>query len=184
MITIIYCHPYDGSFNHKILQTITDTLTNLGREYDVIDLYDEGFNPVLGCDDLTMQSLDELPPRYQKALQSSEHLMFIFPIWWGLMPAMLKGFIDRVFAKGIVYDTTPEGGILPCLSIGRTTVVTTSESDTAVVAPFVQGYLIPLILNPVGINGVRWLNCGHVKLGSDEHRMRFLAEVQRDIIEE
>lgn len=181
MTTIIYCHPYDGSFNHKILQTITDTLSDEGRMYDVIDLYDEGFNPVLGRDDLTRQSIDELPPRYQKTLQNSEHLIFIFPIWWGLMPAMLKGFIDRVFAKGVVYDTTPEGGILPCLSIDRTTVITTSESDTAVVAPFVQGYLIPLILNPVGINGVEWLNCAHVKLGSDEHRRAFLAQILHHI---
>ena len=93
------------------------------------------------------------------------------------MPAMLKGFIDRVFAKGIVYETTPEGAILPCLSINRTTVITTSESDTSVVAPFVEGYLIPLILNPVGINGVRWLNCSHVKLGSDEHRQAFLTQI-------
>lgn len=187
MITIVYCHPSDGSFNHQILQSITDRLSGEGREYYVINLYGEGFNPVL--DSRGLHSYvdggsvdDEMVERYQKALRQSEQLVCIFPIWWGMMPAMFKGFIDRVFTKGIVYDTTPEGELLPCLSIDRTTIVTTSEESSDIIAPFFDGYLTPQVFNPVGINGVSWFNCDHTTDGSAAHRQEFIDTVTAHIV--
>ncbi len=186
MITILYCHPYEKSFNHSMLQAITDRLTDEGREYDVIDLYADHFDPVLSTTQLSMYSKgntnDENVLRYQTALRQTHHLILMFPIWWGLMPAMLKGFIDKTFLKGIIYDTTPEGTLMPCLTIDRTTIITTSEEDTSIIAPFIEGYLTPLVLNTVGINGVRWFNCDHVKSGTDDRRRTFMAEVLKDII--
>ncbi|MDE6383233.1 MAG: NAD(P)H-dependent oxidoreductase [Paramuribaculum sp.] len=181
MITVIYCHPYPGSFNHSILQSVTDLLSARGDEYDVIDLYAEGFNPVLDRSGLALfskgESDDEMVGRYQLALTRANSVIFIFPIWWGMMPAMLKGFIDKVFLKGTIYDDTPEGGMLPCLSIDKTTVVTTSQAPTAMIEPFIQGYFIPNVLNTVGINNVTWLNCDQVKTGTPQHRKEFMADV-------
>lgn len=181
MITIVYCHPLDKSFNHAILQAICDRLTDEGKEYDVINLYGENFNPVLDSVGLGLYSKgateDESVKRYQQALQQTQHLIFIFPIWWGMMPAMLKGFIDKVFQKGIVYDTTPEGALMPCLSIPKTTLVTTSEESSDVIAPFIDGYFRPLTLEAVGMNGVYWMNCDHVSSSDDFHRREFLDEV-------
>lgn len=181
MTTIVYCHPYDKSFNHEILKSITDTLRAEGREYDVINLYGEGFNPVMESSNLALYSKgetnDEMVTRYQKALTSTNHIIFIFPIWWGMMPAMLKGFIDKVFLRGVIYDYTPEGALMPCLSIDRTTLVTTSEEDTEIIAPFIRGYFTPLVLNTVGMNGVNWFNCDKTSSGSNEHRQQFLASV-------
>lgn len=181
MITIVYCHPYPNSFNHNILQNITDTLTGLGREYDVMDLYADGFNPVMDRSSLELYSKgetsDKLVKKYQEALQKTKHAIFIFPIWWGMMPAMLKGWIDKVFLKGEIYDYTPEGAMLPCLSIDKTTIITTSENDSEVFAPFIEGYFSPMALNTVGFNGVKWFNCDHVKSGTDTHRKEFLESV-------
>ncbi|MBO4955241.1 MAG: NAD(P)H-dependent oxidoreductase, partial [Muribaculaceae bacterium] len=59
MITIVYCHPYTKSFNHSILQAVTDLLTERGDEYDVINLYGEGFNPVLDSAGLALYSKGE-----------------------------------------------------------------------------------------------------------------------------
>ncbi len=181
MITIVYCHPYDKSFNHAILQSVTDQLTADGREYDVINLYGEGFNPVMESSALALYSRgetdDEMVLRYQKALTDTDHLIYIFPIWWGMMPAMLKGFIDKVFLKGTVYDTTPEGALMPCLSIDRTTLITTSEEDSEIIAPFIKGYFTPLVLNTVGMNNVQWFNCDRVKSGSEVRRKEFMDEV-------
>ncbi len=181
MITIIYCHPYDKSFNHSILQSITDQLTADGREYDVINLYGEGFNPVMDSSCLSMYSVgdtkDEMVRRYQEAITHTDHIIFIFPIWWGMMPAMLKGFIDKVFLKGVVYDTTPEGALMPCLTIDRTTLITTSEEDTDILAPFIEGYFTPQVLNTVGMNGVQWFNCSQVSSGSNAHRQLFVDTV-------
>ena len=181
MITIVYCHPYTKSFNHSILQAVTDLLTERGDEYDVINLYGEGFNPVLDSAGLALYSKgeteDEMVGRYQLALTRAESVIFIFPIWWGMMPAMLKGFIDKVFLKGTIYDTTPEGILIPCLSISKTVVVTTSEEPTAVLEPFMQGYFTEQVLNTVGMDNVTWLNCDKVKSGSETHRKEFIADV-------
>lgn len=183
MIAIIYCHPSDGSFNHEILQSITDRLSGEGREYYVINLYSEGFNPVLDSQMLAGKPEDdETLHRYQEVLRKSDQAVFIFPIWWGMMPAMLKGFFDRAFTKGVVYDTTPEGSLMPCLSINKTTVITTSEEDSAIIAPFIDGYLTPLVLNQVGMNGVTWFNCDHTDSGSDDHRREFIGTVVTHII--
>lgn len=181
MITIIYCHPYTNSFNHNIFQHLTDMLSDLGREYCVMDLYADRFNPILDRSSLALYSkgetTDVLVKRYQEELQKTKHAVFIFPIWWGMMPAMLKGWIDKVFLKGEIYDYTPEGAIMPCLSIDKTTIITTSENTSEVFAPFIEGYFSPLTLNTVGYNDVRWFNCDHVKSGSDSHRKEFLDSV-------
>lgn len=183
MIAIIYCHPSDWSFNHEILQSITNRLSGEGREYDVINLYAEGFNPVLDSQMLSGKPEDdETLLRYQETLRKSDQAIFIFPIWWGMMPAMLKGFFDRAFTKGVVYDTTPEGDMLPCLSIDKTTVITTSEEDSAIIAPFIDGYLTPLVLNTVGMNGVTWFNCDRTNTGSEDHRREFIDTVLENII--
>ncbi len=186
MITIVYCHPGDKSFNHSILQSITDRLTGEGREYDVINLYAEGFDPVLGrptvAGDTRRRSDEALVRRYQDALFHTDQIVFIFPIWWGMMPAMLKGWIDKVFAKGIIYDTTPEGALMPCLSIDRTTLITTSEEPSEIIAPFIDGYFTPQVLNTVGMNGVRWFNCSNTTAGGNDHRQEFINTVVESII--
>ena len=106
MITIVYCHPQTESFNCMILNYVTGCLENEGRSYDVIDLYADNFNPVLSADDLKHYakglSTDPLVKRYTEVLQKTTEIIFIFPIWWGMMPAILKGFIDKTFLKGII----------------------------------------------------------------------------------
>lgn len=185
MITIIYCHPYDHSFNHHILDAVTRQFADEGREYDVINLYSENFNPVLDGSGLALYSkgetTDEQVVKYQQALRQTKHAIFIFPIWWGMMPAMLKGFCDKVFLKGVVYDTTPEGALLPCLSVDRTTLITTSEMPSDVIEPFIQGYFTPLVLNTVGMNNVEWFNCDKIKSGTDAHRSEFLDTVLKKL---
>ena len=183
MTTIVYCHPYDKSFNHNILEAITKQYTALGQEYDVINLYNEEFNPVLDTANLALYSKgetnDEKVRRYQKVLTNTRHIIFMFPIWWGMMPAMLKGFIDKVFLKGIVYDSTPEGALIPCLSIPRTTLITTSEEDSEVIAPFITGYFTPLVLNTVGMNGVNWFNCDHVSSGTADNNSLSAIDIKK-----
>ena len=140
MITIVYCHPYDKSFNHAILNAVTKELTANGRDYQVINLYNEHFDPVLGVNDLAVYSqgktLDEQVKHYDEMLQRTSEIVFIFPIWWGMMPAMLKGFFDRTFLKGIIYDTTPEGALMPCLDIKRTSLSSMAISNRSCLRPW------------------------------------------------
>lgn len=185
MVTIVYSHPYDKSFNHEILNEVTKELADNGRSYKVINLYKENFNPVLGMEDYAVypegKTTDEDVREYQKILEDTNHIIFIFPIWWGMMPAILKGFIDKTFLKGVVFDFTPEGSMLPCLDIKRTTVITTSQQASEIIAPFMEGYFFPQVLSTVGMNNIDWHNCPKAKSGTPAHRAEFLAEVLKSL---
>lgn len=185
MITIIYTHPDPSSFNHAILSAITDMLTGRGDDYQAIDLYADGFSPVMTrdtlADDRCGHTDDPLVKRYIKMLQRTDRAIYIFPICWGMMPAMLKGFIDRTFIKGFVYDTTDNGDIMPLLSVERTLIVTTSEGLSVDFAPFVSGYFAPMILQPAGFNGCRWINCDETDTGSPDMRRDFIGRVLQQI---
>lgn len=181
MITIVTAHPYDKSFNRHILDEIARQFLDLGREFQLIDLYADGFQASMSTTDLAGFSRgvtkDPLVEKYQQMLRHTEHIIFLFPVWWGMMPAIVSGFFDRTFLKGVIYDTTPEGALMPCLDIKQTTVITTSESPTAMFEPFFAGYLPSHVFDTVGMNGFRWFNCDHITSGSDAHRSEFLASV-------
>jgi len=106
---IVYAHPNPGSFNHAILETIWEALRKKKRECTVRDLYKIGFDPVLSAKDLSAIQDGAVPKdikREQNYISKADTLIFIFPIWWSAMPAMLKGYIDRVFSLKFAYDIT------------------------------------------------------------------------------
>jgi len=111
-IQVIHCHPLDDSFNHALFRGIVETLRNNGHDVVATDLYREGFQPAMteaerrtymgnGYDDSAIT-------RYVETLTSVDGVIFCFPHWWFSMPAMLKGYVDRVWGPGtaFVYDAT------------------------------------------------------------------------------
>lgn len=109
---IINAHPSEKSFNHEILQRITNGLREGGHEFNVLDLYKEKFDPVLIFnEEKPRKSLayDDEMEKYRNLVTEADHIIFIYPIWWYGMPAILKGFIDRVFVSGFAY--TYEGSL-------------------------------------------------------------------------
>jgi NAD(P)H dehydrogenase (quinone) len=109
---IVYAHPNHKSFNHAILETISGELKKGKKEYKVRDLYKIGFNPVLSMKDLSAFEDGSVPQdikKEQNYISKTDTLIFIFPVWWSAMPAMLKGYIDRVFSLKFAYDITEEG---------------------------------------------------------------------------
>lgn len=109
---IVYAHPSPKSFNHAILETISDELKKKKKEFKVRDLYKIGFNPVLSVKDLSAIQDGAIPKdikKEQNYISKADTLIFISPIWWSAMPAILKGYIDRVFSLKFAYDITEEG---------------------------------------------------------------------------
>ena len=106
---IIYVHPNrDGSCG-KMLSLVEEGLKARGSKYKIMDLYKEGFDPVLSANerknyDEKIVSEDVL--KIQKEFAAHQQYIFIYPSWWNNMPAMLKGFIDRVFSAGFALDNS------------------------------------------------------------------------------
>jgi NAD(P)H dehydrogenase (quinone) len=103
---ILYAHPNSKSFNHAILETVQDELQKAGEKVSVRDLYAQDFNPVLSANDLADMMQGKLQPEVkaeQEFVRSADLLVVIYPLWWAGMPAILKGYIDRVFTEGFAY---------------------------------------------------------------------------------
>ena len=104
---IVYAHPRDGSFNEAIRDIILQRLQGYGVEIRMRDLYDEAFNPVM--DKLQLENYqDHLQNKagleeYVEDLLWCNMLIFVYPTWWYGLPAILKGWIDRVFLPGIAF---------------------------------------------------------------------------------
>ncbi len=122
-VLIVYAHPEPKSFNGAMKDLAVDILSAAGHSVTVSDLYAQGFNPVAGAHDFTRRvdptCLDlgveqanaartgAFAPDVQAEidkLMAADLLILQFPFWWYSVPAILKGWIDRVFAYGVAYD--------------------------------------------------------------------------------
>jgi len=115
---IIFDHPYTAtaseniphhrSFLAALLKKTIQQLQSENTEVDLIDLHADNFNPVMTADDLSNwrrgKPIDDQVEDYQNRLLTADKIIFMFPIWWEVMPAMTKGFLDKVYAKGILYN--------------------------------------------------------------------------------
>lgn len=102
-IAIINGHPNKESFNFGIANTYKDGALQAGNEVKEITIADLNFDPVLH---FGYQKRMELEPDLLKAweiIQWADHLVWIHPVWWGGMPALMKGFLDRLFLPGFAF---------------------------------------------------------------------------------
>ncbi len=174
-ILIIYTYPNHNSLNASVLKAVQN---NLSKKHTVkmLDLYAENFNPVLHFDDEHLRrNLNKDPEmeNYRNLVSWADHLIFIFPIWWGGMPAILKGFIDRVFAKGFAYSYK---GAMPIghLKGKGAWIITTHDTPKLIAKLFVQDYgriLKNQILSMCGIKPIKHTEFCHVK-GIKENKIK------------
>jgi putative NADPH-quinone reductase len=97
---IVLAQAKQGGFNRAIATAAAAVIGEAG----VVDLYAEGFDPVMPAEELPRKiSFDDATLHYQEAIRDADRIVFVHPDWWGGPPAILKGFIDRVFRPGVAY---------------------------------------------------------------------------------
>ncbi len=119
-ILYLYCHPLDDSFHGAIQRRAVSALKTAGHAVDLCDLYAEGFDPVLSAQgrrhyhDVTRnrEGLEEHVAR----LQAAEALVVQFPTWCFGLPAMLKGWFDRLLMPGVSFDLSDPKNVKPMLT--------------------------------------------------------------------
>ena len=136
---IIYTHPSPTGFNAAILKEVQ---SNLSKKHEVktLDLYAESFDPILRFDqEHRRRDLHKDPEmaKYRDLITWADQLIFIFPIWWSSMPAILKGFIDRVFAADFAYLTL----------IKKLASKATCKASPAGLSPATTRLLLPCLLS-------------------------------------
>lgn len=113
MVMVVVAHPHPQSLNHAIADRVSQQLQQQGYGVWRHDLYDEPFALKLPTAELQL----EYPPpadiaHYCRELQQATGLVVIHPNWWGQMPAVLKGWIDRVFMPGVVHSIPAPNAII------------------------------------------------------------------------
>ncbi|SCK40621.1 Putative NADPH-quinone reductase (modulator of drug activity B) [Variovorax sp. HW608] len=129
-VLVVYCHPVETSFHAALHQEVLRNLRAAGHEVDDCDLYAEGFDPVLSREERL--GYHEVPSNqiplkpYIERLQRAEGIVFCFPTWCFGLPAMLKGYFDRLFMPGVAFDLSDPKDVKPMLTnIQRISAVVT-----------------------------------------------------------
>lgn len=186
---IIYAHPYGKSFNSAILLAVKQAVQNSTNPYEVIDLYKDGFNGQYDAKELKLfkagKTTDPLVTRYQKQLFEADKLVFIFPVWWNDVPAIVKGFIDKTMKKEITYSSSQKGVIGKLNFIKRVTVISTSTSPTWFIklccGNAIKGVFLNSTLKQLGVRERRWFNLGNIGKSTEHTRSQFLNKVKHEV---
>lgn len=130
---VVFAHPCEESFSAALKDVVTGRLAARGWEVDLCDLYAEGFDPVLTAEE--RRAYHDIPGNTAPVqaqvdrLRAAEALVFVYPTWNFGFPAILKGYIDRVFLPGVSF-VLKDGLVAPGLTHIRKLAVVTSYGAT------------------------------------------------------
>jgi NAD(P)H dehydrogenase (quinone) len=106
---VVYCHPNDRSFASALHQTVLKALRSSGHEVTDLDLYTEDFRPVMSREERKEYEDPAQYRGYALQLAETDAIVAVYPTWWYGLPAILKGYFDRVWAPGIAFDRGADG---------------------------------------------------------------------------
>ncbi|MBX7096065.1 MAG: NAD(P)H-dependent oxidoreductase [Flavobacteriales bacterium] len=117
-ILIINGNPRKDSFSDAIALRYKN---GAGDSCKILNLHELNFDPVLHTGYKSQQNMEQDLIQAQQLISEAEHIVWVFPIWWGEMPALLKGFIDRVFLPGFAFKYKKDSPMWDKLLKGRST---------------------------------------------------------------
>ena len=186
-VLVVYAHPNPQSFNHAILECFTGGLAEAGHTCEVVDLYGINFNPCLSGEDFAKlmegKASDDVKAQQEKVSQA-DGIVFIHPIWWTGPPAILKGWIDRVFSMGFAYILDEKDGHPTGLLKNQKALVintaggTEEEAKTYGSIDALKKIQDELMLGFCGINDVNHVIFYNVIMTDDATRKGYLAEAR------
>ena len=195
-VLVVFNHPYEKSYCNAILESVKAGLAKGNHELDLIHLDQDEFDPVMRAKDLkafvmaakdldaSLNLVDSKVLDYKNRLELADHLVFIFPIWWELMPALTKGFIDKVIFPGIAYDYNEKGNrlISKLKRLKGVTLVSTMNTPKVLYwSIFGNAIKKALLLGTfwkIGVPNRKWINLSSVKSVSQEKRAQWLSDIE------
>jgi len=186
-ILVVFAHPVETSFSAALNAKVVATLRARGHEVDDCDLNVEGFNPVMSRQDRieyhdTKVNRTRVAPYVDRVL-AAEGLVLVFPVWNMGFPAILKGFIDKVFLPGVSFNLGDDGSYAPALhNIKRLAAVCTyggARWTTFVMGDpprrVVKRMLRSVVASGSGCEYLALYDMNHPK---SERRAKFLTKVE------
>lgn len=183
---VVYCHPDPASFTATVRDVAVAALAEAGHDVRVRDLYADGFEPRMSAVERMEHKQPGTRPElraYADELRWCEHLVLVYPTWWSGHPAMLKGWIDRVWVRGVAWELPPGHNRIRgrLTNIRRLTAVTTHGSSKLVNmlegegGKRTLGRTLRVLCHPRA--KTRWLALYRIDRASPDDRARFLGRV-------
>lgn len=187
-ILIVFTHPDTKSLNGAFLEkTLAGLRKNEGvDQIEILDLYREQFNPLLVFNEHSKRRdmhKDPSMQKYRSQMTRADVIIFIYPIWWGRPPALLLGYIDKLFTSGFAYKQEP-GKIMPegLLKGKRTICISTMKGPTAyprlVLSNAHKVLMKKALFSFVGIKKVRFFEFGSMEKRGG-HQGKNLARIEK-----
>lgn len=181
-ILIINGHPNPESFNFAITNEYHKGVLDSGSQVETITLAELKFNPNL---QFGYQKRTELEPDLAEAwkkIQNADHLVWVHPVWWGGLPAITKGFIDRLFLPGMVFQYRENSVWWDKLLKGKTAHIITTLDQPGWYYRLVYGrpsvnQLKKCTLQFCGITPVKVSYIGIIKTANENQRKKWLKKV-------
>ena len=182
-VLVISAHPPEGSFGAALADAYAERAWRDGHEVELLSLERLRFDPVLHEGYRKPQPLEPDLLAAQRAIDRAHHLAFIYPIWWGSVPALLKGFLDRVLLPGFAFQYRAGNSFPDKLLAGRSAHIVATMDTPPWYFRWVQGApgLRQMQKNTLafcGIAPVKTLALGPVLDAGEQQRARWLQQVQ------
>jgi len=186
-VLVMLAHPTPGSFNHAIAETVVNTLEQMGHSGVFHDLYDEGFDPVLPSDEIRGDDLDPVLSEHCEQLAGADGIVLVHPNWWGMPPAILKGWVDRVVRPEVAYrfeeDDSGEGIPIGLLKAKAVVVFNTSNTpeqrEQEAFGDPLERLWKDCIFDLCGVTEFHRRNFTVVVTSTEEERQGWLGEVEK-----
>jgi NAD(P)H dehydrogenase (quinone) len=189
-VSIILAHPNPGSFNHAIAQAADQTLRRNRHTVSLHDLYHESFAPVLPAAELSVAA--PLPPgltRHCEEIAGADGIIVVHPNWWGMPPAILKGWIDRVLRPEVAYrfvandkgEGVPLGLLKARVALIFNTANTPDDRERAVFGDPLETLWKKCVFDLCGVKHVQRRTFTVVITSTPEQRAAWLNEVRETV---
>ncbi len=185
---IVFAQPGTDSFCHEILSRVKTALTKANVEVTVRDLYQMNFNPVLSGEEQhsneNNQPVTEIEEEQQLVVEA-DLLVMIYPVWWWSQPAILKGWIDRVFTNNFAFHYKANGPVGLFRDKQAIVFVTTRESASEMrksgMDQVVEKQIVDGVLRFAGYRPVQFRHYAEVPYVSDQEREQMLKDAEASI---
>jgi putative NADPH-quinone reductase len=187
-VLVVHAHPDPESYSRAVREAAVRGLRSAGHHVDVIDLYEAGFVPAMSEAERRVYESDRpvLDPEVQRSVElvtGAGALVFVYPTWWWGLPAILKGWLDRVLVPGVAF-TLGDGPPRPALSnIRRLVGITTYGSSRRYMRLFTDagrrtiGRTLRMVCHPR--TRVSWMGLHSIDTAPAARRQAFLDTVER-----
>lgn len=182
-IVIINGHPAEESFSEKLTTVYADAASESGHHVKVFHLHALEFDPIRRAGYGSDIPLEACLKEIQEAIILADHLVFVYPTWWGGMPALLKGFFERTFIKDVAFHYE-EGKSLPVqLLRGKSADILTTMDAPCFYYRLFQGapgdkMIKNAILGFCGVKPIKFMRFDSMRKATEEKLTKWIIKVE------